>query len=395
LTQKDEGSLRSQAPSEVAEEDARLPVAADDFRDDIAQVLAEQWNNVRDPDGHIAAYDMWDEARAVYEEVVAPALDTLAWLHAEAVWNCGQANEQITQQHEINAGWVQYGQRAQEERRGYADKLAAAIGYDQRRRWAPIEVMIQITAERFSRKEMEKAILSGLMRRMARRVHEYRQAANAEDDLLDQEQAERRASASESVPATPNPGEWCEKCGTYVSGSHYHCAKCGQRSGMLGHSFRPCPAAADPSRDSATSEASQLQANSKSEQNLEVGSPSTPPAAGEADNTPRVWNYGDPAPGEDEIGLKVRDRRGQVWLHERWTGTWGWWCGENAEIPEDGSLPGGWRWPSLIANGAPVIEVLPNTEQPPSPSQGGGTDGSDDNDAIEFTRYLEGDGSRG
>lgn len=38
-------------------------------------------------------------------------------------------------------------------------------------------------------------------------------------------------------------GEWCEQCKTHVSGSHYHCAKCGQRSSMLGHSMFPCPPA--------------------------------------------------------------------------------------------------------------------------------------------------------
>lgn len=70
----------------MTEPNTELPPSAEDFRDDIAQVLAEQWNNVRDPDHHIAAYDMQGEARAVYEEVVAPALDTLRWLHAEAVW---------------------------------------------------------------------------------------------------------------------------------------------------------------------------------------------------------------------------------------------------------------------------------------------------------------------
>lgn len=35
-------------------------------------------------------------------------------------------------------------------------------------------------------------------------------------------------------------GEWCEKCNTTVTGSHWHCAKCGQRSSMMGHSMG-CP----------------------------------------------------------------------------------------------------------------------------------------------------------
>lgn len=70
--------------------------------------------------------------------------------------------------------------------------------------------------------------------------------------------SEGRPSGSERL--APRPGyEWCEKCQNFISGSHYHCAKCGQRSGMLGHSMRPCPTrspedAASAARSEATPE---------------------------------------------------------------------------------------------------------------------------------------------
>lgn len=78
---------------------------------------------------------------------------------------------------------------------------------------------------------------------------------------------------------------------------------------------------------------------------------------------PRVWHRehlrDDPStPGEDEIGLKLVDRSGHVWLHERWTGTQGWWCSANAEIPPDGSLPGGMRFWSLAGTYGPLVEVV-------------------------------------
>lgn len=34
-------------------------------------------------------------------------------------------------------------------------------------------------------------------------------------------------------------GEWCEHCGLEVTGSHYHCAKCGGVSSMMGHAHCP------------------------------------------------------------------------------------------------------------------------------------------------------------
>jgi hypothetical protein len=93
-----------------------------------------------------------------------------------------------------------------------------------------------------------------------------------------------------------------------------------------------------------------------------------PAAEPSVDEKPRerVWNpYGKdnpPTPSEDEIGLRVRDRRGHVWLHERWTSTSGWWCSASAEIPEDGSLPGGMRFGGLLANYGPLSEIPEATD---------------------------------
>lgn len=119
--------------------------------------------------------------------------------------------EQVEQQHEINRGWVDYGQRAKGQRRKYAEDLAAAIGYDQQR-WLPIEGMIPLAAQRTksltdeierlgkvvaswqslweSKEEWEQAAteswtrsdaLSGLLRGMARRVGEMRQSLRFAD----------------------------------------------------------------------------------------------------------------------------------------------------------------------------------------------------------------------
>lgn len=70
----------------MTEQQVSFP-SREDFREDIAVVLAEKWNNSTDPDHHVDSFDMEDQALAVYDEVVAPALDTLRWLHAEAAWH--------------------------------------------------------------------------------------------------------------------------------------------------------------------------------------------------------------------------------------------------------------------------------------------------------------------
>lgn len=39
---------------------------------------------------------------------------------------------------------------------------------------------------------------------------------------------------SENYFRSPLP-ETCDICGDYLGGSHYHCAKCNKRTGMMGH----------------------------------------------------------------------------------------------------------------------------------------------------------------
>lgn len=51
----------------------------------------------------------------------------------------------------------------------------------------------------------------------------------------------RSWQAEVETPRLEDLGEWCELCGTNVTGSHYHCHKCGGRTGMMGHSLHPCP----------------------------------------------------------------------------------------------------------------------------------------------------------
>jgi hypothetical protein len=143
-----------------------------------------------------------------------------------------------------------------------------------------------------------------------------------------------------------------------------------------------------PSRDSATSAASRVQANSKLEQNLDDA---TPPVVGEADTKPpgnewmcgncghpenpfdttdnswqcdqhkmpRVWSKGALEPADHP---PVRDCHGDVWTHVPGTFEW--------SSPETQNC----AWSYMAKKWAPLVEVLPNTEQPPSPSQGGGTD---------------------
>jgi hypothetical protein len=131
-----------------------------------------------------------DAIAAAVVGLVQPELESLA--------------AQVEQQHEINAGWVAYGERVKGQRRKYADDLAAAIGYDQQR-WVSVEGMIPLVAQRTksltdeierlgkavaswqdlwqSKEEWEQAAteswtksdaLSGLLRGMARRVVEWR-----------------------------------------------------------------------------------------------------------------------------------------------------------------------------------------------------------------------------
>lgn len=93
----------------------------------------------------------------------------------ELVQERDDLREQVEQQHEINAGWVAYGERVKGQRRKYAEDLAAAIGYDfTEQRWLPIEAMIRIAAARFESIGLGQEITSGLLRGMARRAAELR-----------------------------------------------------------------------------------------------------------------------------------------------------------------------------------------------------------------------------
>jgi hypothetical protein len=138
---------------------------------------------------------------------------------------------------------------------------------------------------------------------------------------------------------------------------------------------------ADPSRDSAPSEASMEDAvlfavaqdrvrRDKGERHsledvarelelLDEGRPSSssPPAAGEADTTPRVWRRGDPEPplGVDLLEDSLGDRVKRVPHGWQWCRIYG----------RDCNSFGGYRWEELWSEGGEgdLVEVLPNTEQ--------------------------------
>jgi hypothetical protein len=148
--------------------------------------------------------------------------------------------------------------------------------------------------------------------------------------------------------------------------------------------YESFPAEPGPSRDSATSEASKeaqkvpVQIGTHSAPNtdlvevaehLRVGSASTPPAAGEADTTPRQWEVDSPEP--EGTGLRVRgdvnevvfERREVVHNPARWRA-----------LPPEGD-GGYYSWRSLnheLYGDAQSFTEVPSS---PSPSQGGGTDG--------------------
>ncbi|PWK81663.1 hypothetical protein C8D88_11674 [Lentzea atacamensis] len=108
----------------------------------------------------------------------------------------------------------------------------------------------------------------------------------------------------------------------------------------------------DPSRASATSEASRLQANSKLEQDLEMGRPSasTPPASGSSDTGPRVWTFGEGFEPRDCD--RVRDSEGDEWV---WRDAQ-WHCVNDTAWPP-------LYFQRLLADFGPLTEVVSSTEQ--------------------------------
>lgn len=182
------------------------------------------------------------------------------------------------------------------------------------------------------------------------------------------------ASAERSEATRPDVrtlGEWCDRCGTHVTGSHYHCAKCGQRSGMLGHSMRPCPTPAVAATDAEPS------VSVRYEPGIELGEdgrgrrlhidpdpnfvaqpmdPSDivePSVSGEADTSPRprVWAPGSPAPdgsvtkviGENDVTFERTNR--DLW---------------HAKPPEGNGRDYAWAW---VNEHLTVTEVLPGRGQ--------------------------------
>jgi hypothetical protein len=185
---------------------------------------------------------------------------------------------------------------------------------------------------------MTDAVLAVVTPELERLRFLYRSAVERAENLagtvheLQQKLIEsRRASVSESVPATPRifvgAHSLKETCRFCVSG-----ATSSDTATDRYHFADPPP--------EATSEASQLQANSKLEQNLEYA---TPPSAGGADTTPRVW----------------MDRDGDHWREEPdgllslvWFKGLGTPC-EGGPTPRE----------RVEQYAGPLVEVLPNTEQ--------------------------------
>jgi hypothetical protein len=179
--------------------------------------------------------------------------------------------------------------------------------------------------------------------------------------------------------------------------------------------------------DSATSEASQEEdepvptlaalkdQRRRYARTSRVVSASSPPSAGEADTAPRVWKAGDAEPPAWVVALAqppgsywkylIRGTKGGWYFSNSLTpeapivegSGWGW-AISRAELPLTQVtevrdchgdvwtwVPGTFEWSSpetqncawsyMAKKWRPLVEVLPNTEQAPSPSQGGGTDG--------------------
>jgi hypothetical protein len=209
---------------------------------------------------------------------------------------------------------------------GLADVVLAVVTPELERRDAEL-----ITQNRLYRKVgAERDEKQFEVERLRRWVDRFRAALKAPTEGQSEEEADLVETAMRAVEAD-SAGHWP----TVASWLHVEVLRL---RGLLA-------TRADPSRDSATSEAIQVQANSKLEQNLEVGSASTPPAAGEADTTP------------------TPRLRGCV---ERWPD-----CEEGSYNPSCCRFP-----KSCSCTIYDPARVTANDLEPvsPSPSQGGGTD---------------------
>jgi hypothetical protein len=349
LTQKDEGSLRSQASGDVREsvfnalwetfetEGGRLaPGTAERLTDAVLAVVTPELERrdaeierlrregspgvMHDVDKsfHDLAVKERDHAWVQIERLLAErdtaraARDTLAWLHAEAVWHHGQTLEDYQRNDERLL--------AENQRLGDENELL--------------------------REELGK-VSGGWEARVASRSALRRQVADARAALAD---------------ALEGMQDMVGYVGDYFREKWGH-------DDYIGRAKAALAALGDPSRDSATSEASQeederapklaelAEQPRRYTRTSRADSASTPPAEGEADTTPRVWRKGDPEPppGVDLLEDSLGDRVKRV-LH-------GWqWCRIDGR---DCVGFGGYCWEGLWGEGddGVLVEVLPNAEQ--------------------------------
>jgi hypothetical protein len=334
----------------------------------------------------IAAELGWSEAPAsglmaarcgrlrIEREEAQQQVRTLAWLHAEAVWRRGQ----LESDHRIRQGAlndVLGRDRAQNSPTDYYNAIEDVA--DLKRALALAEERIAKTRQAL-RLDDKWSVQHGALAVRSERDRAVAQLAATREFVswlaaMDQDtEARRRVTlgeitaraaaltnessisppVSESVPATPAyPADLFERadgryvcvCGELVGQRQEHLVQ-GYKWGCIDPRS---PSQPDPSRDSATSEASTLTNESFISQQDDDSS-STPPAAGEADTTPRVWNRGDDEPADYPW---VRDCHGDVWTHVPGTFEW--------TTPETQNC----AWSYIARKFFPLVEVLPNTEQ--------------------------------
>lgn len=247
----------------------------DDLREQVAERLSSLGITHVPQVSHDPLYDRL--AERVVDDVIEPLVRRL--------------EERIAEQREINEGWARYGDRVKVDRATYADMLIDTLGITEPRgRW--FEYLVPMACEEIrhlrsvivghgaavagaasANPRAVEVLARWLFRMGGRRTDEPlygegaadpRRQEQRWDTWLEEGDRERLReiarvvladldSASAAVsPTVPEDvrlldvGTWCEACDQNVTGSHYHCARCGRRSGQMGHRLYSCPAGPDP-----------------------------------------------------------------------------------------------------------------------------------------------------
>lgn len=229
-------------------------MATDDLRDRIADLSEQVWTEVASVlaakdveierlnleiqgyqvgEGYERGHEHGVNASARVIEKCFAEINLLRWLHAEAVWQRDEAWEELDEHNELALKYT----AENAELRAYSDTAR----HHQQQHAEAYRELVKVRAEL----DAVKATAVVLPDDWTAQIHDAIVVHGVSmESLIESWRSLPDTEATEQArPGLPSE-EWCDRCESSVSGTHWHCAQCGQVSGMMGH-LGNCPKPAD------------------------------------------------------------------------------------------------------------------------------------------------------